>query len=754
MNNSRILIIDDDPNLRKTLTDILKFKGFVPFAAGNGADALAWLEENPVSLALIDLGLPDISGIEVLKKVKESYPATEIIVLTGKATLDSAIEATNWGAFSYLVKPYEIDQLMLNIRRAIEKQQAEKALRKSEECFRKVFEESPMGMAITDSDNRFVKVNNMLCRMLGYPEEELIALNYTDIIYTSDIKENVKDISKLCKRKIPYWKKEKRCIKKSGELIWVNMTASIILDAVDDTHLFLKMFEDITKRKKAEQAIIGAKEEWERTFDAITDPIMILDTEHRIVKANRAMADKMKTMPYETGSLLCHQIFHGTNNPPLFCPHSQLLADVRPHSVEAFVESLGGDFLIAVSPLFGPDGKLQGSIHFARDITERKSLEKQLRHAQKMEAIGTLAGGIAHDFNNILTAIIGYANLLELNMARDDPQASHLEGILRGADRAANLTRSLLAFSRKQEIALRPTDLNKIIADVEKMLRRLIREDIEFRTSLAKEDLTVMADAPQIEQILMNFTANARDAIRDKGVIAIGAKLVELGEEFRTVHEFGAPGRYALLTFSDNGAGMDEQTRQRIFDPFFTTKEVGKGTGLGLSVAYGIIRQHKGFITCYSEPGSGTTFRVYLPLISEPAEESKSTPVVILPKGTETLLLAEDDALTRNLSRLLLENSGYKVIEAANGEEAVAQFIAHKEEIGLILTDVIMPRLNGREAHMRMKLIKPGLKAIFISGYTADIFREEEIFEEGVNFLSKPLLHKELLVAVRNLLDS
>ena len=754
MDKPRILIIDDDPNLRKILADILKFRGFEPYAAGNGAEGLAWLEHNPVSLALIDLGLPDISGIEVLKKVKAAYPTTEIIVLTGNASLDSAIEATNWGAFSYLVKPYEIEQLILNVRRAIEKQWAEKALRKSEECFRKIFEESPLGMAIIDRKSRFVKVNGMLCRMLGYTEEEFITLEYTDIIHSLDIEKNVKNIRQLFKRKIPYWKTEKRCVKKSGELIWVNMTASVMLDVADDTRYFLKMFEDITKRKKAEQAIIGAKEEWERTFDAITDPIMIVDTEHRIVKANKAMAAKLGAMSIYSEKSTCYQIFHGTDAPPPICPHCQLLADGKPHSMEVFVNGLGGDFLVVVSPLFGPDGKLQGSIHFARDITERKSLEKQLQHAQKMEAIGTLAGGIAHDFNNILTAIIGYAHLLEMNMSKNDPLTAHLEGILSGADRAANLTRSLLAFSRKQEIELKPTELNKVIVNVEKMLRRLVREDIEFNTSLSNEELTVMADAPQIEQILMNFTANARDAIRENGMITIGTRLVELGMEFRVVHEFGEPGRYALLTFSDTGAGMDEQTRQRIFEPFFTTKEVGKGTGLGLSVAYGIIKQHHGFITCYSEPGRGTTFRVYLPLIFESVEVSKSTPDGILPRGTETLLLAEDDAMTRKLSRLILENSGYRVFEAADGEEAVAQFIAHKDEIRLVLMDVIMPRMNGKEAYKRMEQIKPGIKVIFISGYTADIFQKEEIFKEGINFLSKPLMHKELFVAVRNLLDS
>ncbi|HEX9023210.1 MAG TPA: ATP-binding protein, partial [Geobacteraceae bacterium] len=388
------------------------------------------------------------------------------------------------------------------------------------------------------------------------------------------------------------------------------------------------------------------------------------------------------------------------------------------------------------------------------DITERKNLEGQLRQAQKIEAIGTLAGGIAHDFNNILTAIIGYANLMEMNMAREDPFFPHVEGILSGAERAANLTGSLLAFSRKQEMSLRPVDLNAVVHGVEKMLRRVIREDIEFRTVLAPEELTVMADAPQLEQVLMNFAANARDAIENHGVISIGSRMVELGNEFQNLHHFGEPGPYALLTFSDSGEGMDEETRQRIFEPFFTTKDTGKGTGLGLAVCYGIIKQHRGFITCYSEPGRGTTFKIYLPLICEPAENERKAPEVVLPGGTETILLAEDDVMTRRLSRLLLENSGYRVIDSANGEDAVAQFAACRDEISLVVLDVIMPRMGGREAFRRMEEMKPGIRGLFVSGYPADIFSKEEMYEEGVNFLSKPILRKELMVTVRRLLDS
>ncbi len=753
MDNARILIIDDDLNLRKTLADILRYRGYTIDTTGLGGEGLALMRENAADLALIDLGLPDMAGIEVLKKIKADYPETEAIIITGMASLDSAIEAVNMGAFSYLVKPYEIEQLILNIRRAIEKRCAERALRKSEECFRKIFKESPLGMAIINRDNRFVKVNDMLCRMLGYNEDELLALNYADIGPISDSGTNVHGDHRLIKRKAPYWKREKRCLKKSGELFWVSISTSAIYEPDGDGRFFLKMFEDINKRKNAEQAILKAKEEWERTFDCITDPVMIVDTDHRIVRANRAIMQRLGARQAEMEHLRCYHIFHGTNSPPGFCPHTQLLNDSLPHSVEVEVPRLGGIFLVVVSPLFGPDGKLQGSIHFARDIAEHKNLERQLRHAQKMEAIGTLAGGIAHDFNNILTAIIGYANLLEMGMNADDPLSPHVEGILSGAERAAHLTSSLLAFSRKQEMSLRPVDLNGVVHGVEKMLRRVIREDIELRTSLAPEDLTVMADAPQLEQVLMNFAANARDAISGNGIISIASKLVELGQEFHQLHEFGEAGRYAMLAFSDNGAGMDEKTRQRIFEPFFTTKETGKGTGLGLAVCYGIIKQHKGFITCYSEPDRGTTFKIYLPIVGEPAETGDKAPEADLPRGTETVLLAEDDAMTRRLSKLLLENAGYRVIDCPNGDDAVSQFDAHRDEIGLAILDVVMPRMSGKEAYMLMEGMKPGLRALFISGYPADIFNGEEMFEDGTNFLSKPILRRDLLVTVRRLLD-
>lgn len=413
-------------------------------------------------------------------------------------------------------------------------------------------------------------------------------------------------------------------------------------------------------------------------------------------------------------------------------------------------------------PVRNETGLLTCYVGVAHDITmrkqadeERKKLEEQLLQAQKMEAIGQLTGGIAHDFNNILTVITGFGTIMKMNLQDDDPLHMHMEHILAASDRAVNLTRSLLAFSRKQIMDPKPLDLNEIIRNSEMFLRRVISAIVELLVNTADEPLIIYADSMQIEQVVVNLATNARDAMPNGGTMIVGTSTFAIDDHFINTHGYGRKGSYAILSLSDTGMGMDKTTCERIFEPFFTTKETGKGTGLGLSVVYGIIKQHNGFITCDSEPGRGTTFRIYLPIIGGEAGKCKSPPDIQAKGGTETLLLAEDDEESRIASRLFLENYGYRVIEAADGTEAVALFRAYKDEIRLALFDVIMPRMNGWEAYSRIEQIKPGIKAIFISGYTADFaLLQQEMVKKGVNILSKPALNKELLTMIRRLLES
>jgi PAS domain S-box-containing protein len=387
------------------------------------------------------------------------------------------------------------------------------------------------------------------------------------------------------------------------------------------------------------------------------------------------------------------------------------------------------------------------------DITERKRLEQQLIQAQKMEAVGQLAGGIAHDFNNILTAIIGFGTLLKIETETSDLQRSYLTQILSAAERASNLTHALLAFSRKQIISPKQVNINEIILGVKNLLSRLIGEDIELSIFLADKGLTVMADGSQMEHVFMNLATNARDAMPDGGRLTISTERVELDREFIRAHGYGKPGAYVLISIEDSGSGIEEETKKRIFEPFFTTKDLGKGTGLGLSIAYGIIKQHDGLINVYSHPGIGTTFKIYLPLIRSKIEEMKPADITVLKGGTETVLIAEDDVQVRELTKKVLAGFGYKVFEAKDGADAVKVFNEHKDEIKLLILDVIMPKKNGKEVHDEIKKLRTEVKTIFISGYTADMIHKKGILEEGLNFISKPILPDELLRRVRDVLD-
>jgi PAS domain S-box len=513
------------------------------------------------------------------------------------------------------------------------------------------------------------------------------------------------------------------------------------------------IFEDVTARKEAEEQLLKARDDWERTFNAIVDPVMILDTHHRIVKANKAMSARLGQQEESLHGKHCSECVHASVHPHASCPHSRLLKDGAPHSEEIYDAILDVHYDVRVSPLFGPRGELQGSIHMARDITERKNLEKQLLHAQKMDAVGTLAGGVAHDFNNILTAIIGYGGLLQMSVPRGDAAHAHIDEVLKAADRAAELANSLLAFSRKQKMELRTVDLNQVVRDAQKMLKRLIRDDIELRTELAPGRLCVLADVGQLEQVLMNLLVNAHDAIRGNGVLRIATEPVQIDAEFKAHHGYGEPGQYALISFTDTGSGMDEKTQQRIFEPFFTTKEPGKGTGLGLSIVYGIVKKHDGFISCHSEMGIGTTFRIFLPVSTALLSDTAQIDEAPLPGGRETILVAEDDEQAKSLLRDVLEKYGYRVVTACNGAEAVSLFEERRDEVALALMDTIMPKMNGHEAYRRMMQLTPGLKAIFTSGYPADMVQGEKL-GEGITSLAKPIRPRELLQAVRKLLDS
>lgn len=514
-----------------------------------------------------------------------------------------------------------------------------------------------------------------------------------------------------------------------------------------------RMRQEIGERVRTEQALKDSERKYRAIFEESKDVIFICSPDGRFQDINPAGAELFGyPSPEDLERLDPVQLYESPEDHSVLQRLLERQGFVKDHEVR-MRRSDGRSLIVLVtaSIIRSQEGVLSNYRGVFHNVTEKRTLEQQLVQSQKMEAIGQLAGGIAHDFNNILTAIMGYANLLLLDLPEEGgPLTVHAEHILSSAERAANLTRSLLSFSRKQVLTPKPVDLNAIVTTIQKLLLRLIGEDIELRTNLDTNGATILADSGQIEQVLINLCTNARDAMPGGGIITISTSTIIVRESLEGIER---PGAYALIAVSDTGSGIDGSIREKIFEPFFTTKETGKGTGLGLSIVYGIVKQHNGYIDLQSEPATGTTFKVYLPLAGgtrAPADQKKTT----RPKGgNERILVAEDDPEVRKLIRLILAGSGYTVIEAEDGQRALVMLSERTEKVHLLLLDVIMPKKNGKEVYDTVRLSDPTVKAIFMSGYTADIIDKKGILDGNLNFLPKPIEPLELLGMVRNVLD-
>jgi PAS domain S-box-containing protein len=637
-----------------------------------------------------------------------------------------------------------------------ERKQAEKALQESEKRYEKLIDSITdylYTVYLKNGQALLTKHGPGCVAVTGYTSEEYAAdihLWYR-MVHEKDKETVKKQFENIISGKVikPI---EHRIIHKNGEIKWVRNTVVPRLNEEGVLIAYDGIIENITERKKAE-------EERDRILNISHDLICIAGMDGYFKYLNPAWE---KTLGYKREELMTRPFIDFIH------PDDHIKNDAEVEKLAAGYETI--DFenryihkdgsILDISWTSVPllEEKLMYCI--GRDITERKKveeekviLEEQLLQAQKMEAIGQLAGGIAHDFNNILTAIIGFATLLKMDTNEGDILRSYITPILNSAEKATNLIQSLLAFSRRQIISPKLFNLNNIIKGLHALLSRIIGEDIELSTVLSERDLVIMADSGQIEQVLMNLATNARDAMPNGGKLIISTKLVHLDSEFVRAHGFGRLGAYALVSVEDTGKGIDKKTKERIFEPFFTTKEVGKGTGLGLAMVYGIIKQHDGYIDFYSELGIGTRFNIYLPLIKSDIEETNLEGMLFLKGGEETVLVVEDDALVRTLVKEVLERFGYIVLEATDGEDAIRVFHENEDKIQLLILDVIMPKKDGKEVYDVIREIKPDMKAIFISGYDANIIHKKGILDEGLIFISKPILANELLRKVRERLD-
>jgi len=526
----------------------------------------------------------------------------------------------------------------------------------------------------------------------------------------------------------------------------------------DSRNVRFEFTVDITERKKAEEEIRKQNDFLSYLLESLTHPFFVINVkDHGVVTANTAAHSTM------LNGAKCYEVIHGMDKPcPLGsgirCP-IEVIKETKKHVVieHTHTDRDGNERVHEIHgfPIFNEKGEIEQIIEYLLDITERKQLESQFLQAQKMESIGRLAGGIAHDFNNLLTAIIGNVELILMTISRENIIYEEVHEIKKSAERAADLTRHLLAFSRRQVIEPRVVDLNDLIKGTEKMLRRLIGEDIELLTRTHEGLWPVRIDPGQVEQVLTNLVVNARDAMPGGGTLIIETGNAIFDEEYVKNHMGSTPGEYVMMAVSDTGTGMDERTKQHIFEPFFTTKEKWKGTGLGLSTCYGIVKQNNGFIWVYSEPGHGTTMKIYLPRVHDaPQDETGKEEPGDLSGGIETILLVEDEPSVRKMISRTLSEKGYRMIEAANGEEALRLMEERKiGEIHLVIADVIMPRMGGRELVEKAKLHFPGVKALYISGYTDNSIVNHCVLPPGRNFLQKPFSTAALIHKVRQVLN-
>ena len=501
--------------------------------------------------------------------------------------------------------------------------------------------------------------------------------------------------------------------------------------------------KDITELKIANDEICRAEREWAHTFDSIADFVSVHDSEHRLVRVNKSLADFLKKSPEELIGRPCYEVLHGMDEPWVECPHMKMLTNNKSFTAEVFDPHLGVPLLLTVSPIFDESGRMSGSVHIARDVSELKkaqeekeSLHDQLIQAQKMECIGTIAGGVAHDFNNVLSVILGSSEFAKLECRENENLQELLTNIITATQMGAALTRQLLIFIGNRDVKIQTVWLNNLVEGMSKLLKRVLGAHVETAISLKEENVCIQANAGHIEQVLVNLAVNARDAMPRGGKLSIATDFAAPPELLLKANPAAQAKRYAVLVVSDTGTGMRPEIKNRIFEPFFTTKEAGKGTGIGLATVYGIVRQHNGIIQVESEPGRGSTFKVFFPAADSPCKQKKTKVNTVLPGSGETILLAEDDPALRSMMAASLDDLGYEVLSAADGKTAMKAAEEHSGKCDLLLTDLIMPNMSGDQLFKRLQKRYPGLKVLYMSGHSEDILASYNI---DADFIKKPV---------------
>lgn len=791
----KVLIVEDSIRDRQLLRCAIEHQGQEVVEAANGQQGLEAAARHRPDLIISDALMPVMDGFEFLRQMKKDEHLRHIPFVFFSAVYTGAREeelARALGAVAFIEKPLTPKKLWDRIEQALvdlaaeecppapvpvadaevllesygrvvaakliekvrELEEAKGRIEKNESRYRAMFSSIRDLVVVADLDRCIIEANQpALKNLFGYELDELKGRK-TSVLY-ADEKGFSAAGAAVFERHDPGAGRtmEISFRRKHGEVFVGEMVGVKLVDEAGEITGNLGVIRDITARKEAEKKIRQGKEDWERTFDAISDIVTVQDAEHRIERANQAACLASGLSKEELVGRRCYEVLWRAPTPCQGCPATDAFVLGRECSAEMSIFDRGKTSLVTCSPITERDGKVRRIVHIIRDITSLKTLESQLRQAQKMEAVGTLAGGIAHDFNNILTPILGYAEILKGSVPPESKQYRPLQEIYRAGIRARDLIKQILTFSRQAEGSTEPLSVHLVVSEALKFLRSSIPTSIDLKQNIDKNCGKILANATQIHQVVMNLCTNAYHAMEEKGgVLEVSLSRRVQAESDR---EIGLPpGEYVCLTVQDSGHGMDEKTKEKIFEPYFTTKKAGKGTGLGLAMVHGIVANHGGAIGVRSEVGKGTLFTVYFPAVAQDAAGGVGSVLAqSLPEGSERVLVVDDEPQILQLHRSMLESLGYTVLGANGSLEAMQLLQADPSCCDLVLTDMTMPDMNGLDLARKIADLRPDLPVLLCTGFS-ELVDESRAKQAGIRqFFFKPVLRADLAKGVRRVLD-
>jgi PAS domain S-box-containing protein len=761
----RVLLVEDSPADARLILELLRRPGPSTFALRHEErldSALAAVARETFDAVLLDLGLPDSFGLETLARLVEAAPTLPIVVSTGRVEEGLAIEALRLGAQEYVLKDsWTGEMLARTLRYAVERKHAERKLHESQQRKTAILDAALDAILTIDHQGRILEFNPAAEQIFGYARDEVIGRDMAELIipplYRQAHREGMAQLIATGQGRLIGRRIELSALRADGTEFPVELSITAMTWA--DRPLFTGFVRDISSRVEAQASLRQSEEQYRQLFEDHPVPMWVYDRDTLFFLAANDAA--VQAYGWSRAEFLAMQV------PDL------LAAEERPHLLQALAAARGDWAVLGLGAggvwtHLKKDGariEVEGAssvIRFegrdarlvlAADVTERRRLAARLIEAQKMEAVAQLAGGIAHDFNNLLTVILGHGDLLQATLAPGAAAALSCDQIRQAAKRAANLTRQLLTFSRKQVVNPQLVDLNEEIRLIEELLRPLVGETIELVTLLASDAGRVLADHGQLEQILLNLAINAKDAMPKGGRLLFETSNVEVDAALAQDHPGLTPGLYVRLCVSDNGSGIEPETMSHIFEPFFTTKPIGKGTGLGLSTVHGIVTQSGGHVAVYSEIGHGTTFQIFLPRAEVSLPEARASQREAPLGGPETVLVVEDVEQLRKLVGIFLRSAGYEVIEATDPAHAMEISRHHPQAIHCLLTDVVMPRQSGPELAAHLRSERGELRTLFLSGYAPEAILQHGVIDAQKHFLQKPFSRNALLRKLRDVLD-